>query len=130
MHISRLIGIVSVVLLSTLVLVDRANAGATQNFIVLYHAKAVPNGAASAVKQAGGTLVASYGQIGVVIARSDNDAFAADLMNDSRIESVVATTSFAAKVKNTDTNCEHRHHIPRRRGCSTQQYGRCDSVSV
>jgi lantibiotic leader peptide-processing serine protease len=79
-------------------------AGTMQNYIVLYQAKGVPTGASTAVKQAGGTLVASYGQIGVVIARSDNDAFAANLLNDTRIESVVATTGLASRFNDDNVN--------------------------
>jgi lantibiotic leader peptide-processing serine protease len=80
------------------------HAGTMQNYIVLYHAKGVPSGASTAIKQAGGTLVASYGQIGVIIARSDSDAFAATLLNDIRIESVVATTGFASQINDDNVN--------------------------
>lgn len=80
-------------------------AGTMQNYIVLYQKKGVPSGAATTVRQAGGTLLASYGQIGVVIARSDQDGFSASLLSsDSRIESVVATTNFATRIDNDNVD--------------------------
>jgi len=82
-------------------------AGTMQPYIMLCHVKGVPSGAATTVKQAGGILVASYGQIGVVIVRSDQDAFSANLLkSDARIESVVATSSFASRINDDDINDE------------------------
>src|SRR5438094_205131 len=49
-----------------------AQAGTMQNYIVLYGGSAVPADAAASIARSGGTLVYSYSQIGVAIARSDN----------------------------------------------------------
>ena len=65
------------------------HAATAQTYIVLYQSQAVPADAASTIAQAGGTLVYSYPQIGVVIASSDNTAFRASLMTDSRIDGVI-----------------------------------------
>jgi len=46
--------------------------------------------------------VASYGQIGVVIARSSNDAFATTLKNDLRIFGVAATDGFGVRLPDVD----------------------------
>ena len=86
------------------------HAGTMQNYIVLYKAKGVPNGAATSVKKAGGTLVASYGPIGVVIARSDDNGFAANLLIDSTIESVVATTAFGSRIN--DDSADDAAEVP------------------
>lgn len=73
-------------------------ASATQTYIVLYPQYAVPGTALRAVSAAGGTLVATYSQIGVVIARSDNAAFTANLKATKGVQDVVATAAHAVKV--------------------------------
>jgi len=75
-----------------------AHAATAQTYIVLYQSQAVPADAASTIAQEGGKLVYSYPQIGVVIASSDNTAFRASLMTDSRIDGVSATSAFATKI--------------------------------
>src|SRR5437588_514013 len=74
------------------------HAATAQTYIVLYQSQAVPADAASTIAQAGGKLVYSYPQIGVVIASTDNTAFRASLMTDSRIDGVSATSAFATKI--------------------------------
>src|SRR5437016_2479097 len=74
------------------------HAATAQTYIVLYQSQAVPADAASTIAQAGGKLVYSYPQIGVVIASSDNTAFRGSLMTDSRIDGVSATSAFATKI--------------------------------
>jgi subtilisin family serine protease len=81
-------------------------AGATTNaagdagakYIVLYNAQAVPNDARTTISRAGGTLVYSYDQIGVVIAQSDNSSFRGNLLKDTRIENVSSTAGFASQL--------------------------------
>ncbi len=77
-------------------------AGAAQTYIVLFTAQAVPADAASVIAAAGGTLVYSYDQIGVAIARSDSATFGANLLNDSRIQGASSTAGFATQL-NDDT---------------------------
>ena len=78
--------------------VHTVRAGAMQTYIVLYKDQGVSADAASVVANAGGSLVYSYPAIGVVIARSDNDAFRGNLLNDSRVENASATTNFAVRL--------------------------------
>src|SRR5438132_11789532 len=54
--------------------------------------------AANVIAKAGGVLVANYNSIGVVIARSDNDAFRNSLMKNSAIQGVAATERFATQL--------------------------------
>jgi subtilisin family serine protease len=75
-----------------------AASGTTETYLILYSKAAVPSDAASKVSAAGGTLVARYGAIGVVIARSDQSGFAATIERDSRVASAVATTRFATRL--------------------------------
>ena len=75
-----------------------AQATTAQNYIVLYSQSAVPADAAAAMAKAGGSLVYSYGQIGVVIARSANPAFRDNVVKDNRVEGASATAQFATKL--------------------------------
>src|SRR5438105_4166003 len=75
-----------------------AQAGTMQNYIVLYSASAVPGDAAASIARAGGSLVYSYPQIGVAIARSDSASFRANLLKDARVDGASATTQFATRL--------------------------------
>jgi subtilisin family serine protease len=79
-----------------------ALAGNQETYLVLYAAKAVPADAARSVTAAGGTLVASYGQIGVAVARSSSSTFKASLSTDTRIAAVAATSRTAVRVRDLE----------------------------
>src|SRR5512138_3200260 len=79
-----------------------ASTGVTKTYIVLYKKNAVPSDAASSVSKAGGTLVYSYKQIGVLITHSDNTFFTSNLLLDSRVQGAAATAGFATQL-NDDT---------------------------
>jgi lantibiotic leader peptide-processing serine protease len=79
-------------------------AGSAQTYIVLYKTQSVSMDAATVIAKAGGTLVANYNAIGVVIARSDNDAFRSNLMKNSAIQGVAATEKFATKLPDEGVN--------------------------
>jgi subtilisin family serine protease len=80
-----------------------SQAGTAQTYIVLFKGQAVPTDAASVFAAAGGTLVYSYDQIGVAIARSDSATFSANLLNDSRIQGASATAGFATQLNDNTT---------------------------
>src|SRR2546425_11450023 len=77
-----------------------AHAGTMQNYIVLYSASAVPADAAVSIAKAGGSLVYSYPQIGVVIAKSDSSSFQASAVKDQRVEGASGTAAFATQLNN------------------------------
>jgi len=79
-------------------------AGSAQTYIVLYKTQSVSMDAANAIAKAGGVLVANYNAIGVVIARSDNDAFRSNLMKNSAIQGVAATERFATRLPDEGVN--------------------------
>jgi subtilisin family serine protease len=82
-----------------------AGAGTTKTYVVLYKQLAVSSGASARIQGAGGTVVASYPQIGVMIARSSNDAFAATMKSDLTIQGVSATNGFGIRLPEaTDTS--------------------------
>ncbi len=77
----------------------RAQAGATQTYLVLYKQLAVPADAASVIANAGGTLVYGYNEIGVAVARSDKADFRGNLLQDSRVENASSTAGFGTQLK-------------------------------
>jgi subtilisin family serine protease len=81
-----------------------SSAGAAANYVVLYKGTAVPKDAASTIAAAGGSLVYTYGQIGVAIARSDNASFRDNLLKDNRIENASATAGFATQLPNAQVD--------------------------
>jgi lantibiotic leader peptide-processing serine protease len=75
-----------------------ASAASQSNYIVLYKQEAVPANTASSVARAGGTVVASYPEIGVVVASSTSPTFAQTMRADAKIEGVAATSNFASRL--------------------------------
>src|SRR5689334_22840410 len=75
-----------------------ADAGTAQTYLVVYKAQSLPSSSVTAIKRAGGTVVASYSQIGVVVASSTSASFQATLAKDAKIQGVEATGAFATHV--------------------------------
>lgn len=92
--VTALLALASVMAISS-ISVRSAHAGTQQTYIVLYKQ---PSVTADVITQADGTLVYSYSQIGVAIARSDSPTFAADISRNSLIEGAEATTRFATQL--------------------------------
>lgn len=76
-----------------------ASAGAEATYLVLYQAGASSSDAKSAVEEAGGTLVANYSAIGVVIARSSSAGFAAAMRHTKNVDDAVDTSGFGTKLR-------------------------------
>ena len=77
-----------------------ANAASAQTFVVLYGQQAVSASSRTAIRQAGGTLVYAYDQIGVVIASSASATFRDDLMRlDKSVENAAGTAAFATQLR-------------------------------
>jgi subtilisin family serine protease len=83
-----------------------SGSDAAANYVVLYKGQAVPADAAKTIASAGGTLVYSYGQIGVAIARSEGASFRANLLKDARIENASATAGFGTQLPDVQTDAE------------------------
>jgi lantibiotic leader peptide-processing serine protease len=96
-------GVAAVVALAALALASSALA---QNYVVLYRGNSVPANAAQTIANAGGTLVYSYGQIGVAIASSDSASFRAGLLRDSRVENAAGTAGYATRVSDSFADAE------------------------
>ena len=78
-------------------------ADSNQTYVVLYNQHKVPANAARIIAQNGGTLVYSYDQIGVVIAKSNSDSFADGLSGNNKISGISATANLGTQLSlNTD----------------------------
>ena len=65
-----------------------ASAASAANYVVMYKGSSVPASSKSQIERSGGTVVASYDAIGVVVARSLYDTFEAAIEQDSRVAGV------------------------------------------
>jgi subtilisin family serine protease len=95
-----------VFLLTAALALALAGTASAAKYIVLYHQHAVPASATTDIQKAGGTVVAKYSQIGVVIAESSSPTFRSKLISDIRIEGVAATTSFGIRADGTVADAE------------------------
>jgi lantibiotic leader peptide-processing serine protease len=73
-------------------------AGTAQTYLVVYKQQAVPADAAASISSAGGTLLYSYSQIGVAVARSDSSSFRDNLLKDTRVDNASSTAGFATQL--------------------------------
>ena len=85
---------------ASVVLAATANA---QNYIVLYKSQSVGADVGSTIQKAGGSLVATYPQIGVAIAKSDSLSFRDNMMKDNRVDGVSGTGAFATQLDDSVT---------------------------
>ena len=118
----RLIPVSTAAVLASAMLVSVAASATTQytgtaapsgsKYVVMYKSNGVPANAAAGIAKAGGTLVASYGEIGVVVAESASASFAATMARDSRIEGVATSTKPVAKVGPLDIDADDSHQPP------------------
>ncbi len=68
------------------------------NYLVVFTANSIPSNAANMIKNAGGSQVRAYPQIGVVLAASANSNFAANMRKNSNVLGADATGSFATQL--------------------------------
>jgi lantibiotic leader peptide-processing serine protease len=76
-----------------------AGAASAAKYLVVYKGNSVPADATRKIERSGGTVVASYDAIGVVVASSLYDTFEAAVSQDSRVQGVAASTQPVAKVE-------------------------------
>jgi len=73
-------------------------SGEAQNYLVLFKGSSSPADAPTIVTGAGGTVVANYSQIGVLVARSGNSAFGDTVRANSKVEGAAATANYATQL--------------------------------
>ncbi len=79
-------------------------AGSQQTYIILYKQGASTTDASQLVTSAGGTLVANWSAIGVVVARSTDASFAQTVRSDSKVEGAAATGNFGTQITLDDAS--------------------------
>ncbi|MGB7873210.1 MAG: S8 family serine peptidase [Anaerolineales bacterium] len=72
-------------------------AGTMRTYVVLYKSNSVASDAATVIAKAGGSLVYSYDEIGVVIASSDNELFGSNLLKNNKIQGASSTAGFGVQ---------------------------------
>ncbi|MDP9490879.1 MAG: S8 family serine peptidase, partial [Actinomycetota bacterium] len=75
-----------------------AGAAGAANYVIMYNGSSVPASAKGQIERSGGTVVASYNDIGVVVARSLYDTFEAAVQQDSRVDGVAKSSEPVAQV--------------------------------
>ena len=73
-------------------------SGSTHTYLILYSKSAVPSDAAGMIAASGGTLIAKYSAIGVVVARSDSSTFRSKVLKDSRVSGAAATGAYGVQL--------------------------------
>jgi lantibiotic leader peptide-processing serine protease len=92
-------GIAAMALIGTMFAgIPAAHAGQTGTFLVVYQGSSLPSNASSLIRSSGGTVVASYPQIGVLVARTDSTSFRSNVMKDSRVQGASVTAPFATQL--------------------------------
>jgi subtilisin family serine protease len=101
---------------------DPAALTASQTYLVSFAGGTIPANAAAIISAAGGTIVTSYKNVGVVLARSSSAGFAATLRADARVDSVGASRAVASSM--LPKKAAGRHHGP-----SSNHAGGADPLS-
>jgi subtilisin family serine protease len=102
---SSVVSLLAVVAALTVALVvPQARSSTTSTYLVVYNGANISKTAVSSIKNAGGTVVASYRVIGVMVARSDNSSFASNLkQREKNLQGVVATDTFGVGLSDTES---------------------------
>jgi len=72
--------------------------GVAQTYLVVYKSNAIGASATSSITKAGGTVVAAYPQIGVLVATSTSSTFGSAVLKDTRVQGASATAAFATRL--------------------------------
>jgi lantibiotic leader peptide-processing serine protease len=91
----RRLALLGLLVLAGAAFAPAANAG---NYLVLYKQQSVASGAGATIRNAGGSVVASYPEIGVVIAHSNSASFRSNLLKDARIWGAASTAGMGVQV--------------------------------
>ncbi|MET0285086.1 MAG: S8 family serine peptidase [Polyangiales bacterium] len=72
-----------------------ASLSAPTNFLVVYKLESVPSSAAADIKKAGGSVLAAYKELGIVLASSASSGFQAALAKNALVQAVAPTQGAA-----------------------------------
>jgi subtilisin family serine protease len=79
--------------------ISAASAGGQSNtYLVVYAKSSVPSGAGGAIRAAGGSVVAAYDEIGVLVASSSAANFRSNALKANQVSGVVDTSGFGVRL--------------------------------
>lgn len=94
-----LIGIAVAAIYLAMLLSSSVVAQDAPAFIVLYGTNAIPTNASAAIASSGGTVVAAYDAIGVVVARSASATFRTQMLTQTGVVGVSATAGLGVQLR-------------------------------
>ncbi|MBC6449590.1 S8 family serine peptidase [Actinokineospora xionganensis] len=98
-RLSAVLGLTAALVVAPTATTSMAATGATDStYVVLYRQGASTADAGQAIAAAGGTVVANYAEIGVIVARSANSGFANTVKKSSEVDGVSATSGLGTRV--------------------------------
>jgi subtilisin family serine protease len=98
-RLSAVLGLTAALVVAPAATTSTAATSATDStYVVLYRQGASTADASQAIAAAGGTVVANYAQIGVIVARSANSGFASTVSKSSKVDGVSATSGFGTRL--------------------------------
>lgn len=97
-RLSAVLGLTAALVVAPAATTSTAATSATDStYVVLYRQGASTADASQAIAAAGGTVVANYAEIGVIVARSANSGFANTVKKSSKVDGVSATAGFGIR---------------------------------
>ena len=104
-HVRRVLALVGTAGLAGAILLTAptAIAGTQQNYLVVYKGATVPAKVAASIREAGGTVIANYSEIGVAVVRSANPFLTANVKRDTYVAGVAATAGLATRLSDDAT---------------------------
>jgi subtilisin family serine protease len=81
-----------------------SGSSSSRTYVVLYKPGSSTSGAAKSIAAHGGTVVANYSAIGVVIAKSSDSGFAGAMKKTAGVDTAAATSGYATKLPNENVD--------------------------
>jgi len=81
-------------------------AGQTQNYLVVFKSAQIPQGQAARFANAGGTLLATYSQIGVALVSSNNANFRSAMLADANVDDASSTAGLGYQLPNLQAGAD------------------------
>src|SRR5688500_8713687 len=83
---------------------DEGTTGPAENYLVLFKGSQSPADATAIVTRAGGTVVANYAKIGVLVASSGNSSFDETVRANNKVEGASATADYATQLDTVEVD--------------------------
>jgi subtilisin family serine protease len=80
--------------------------GSTETYLILAKQQALSSDTTARVAAAGGRVIATYPEIGVLVARSERSDFRAAMSKDGKVESVNPTSKYKMRIDGTESSTQ------------------------